>query len=148
MFVVHKVEKKHVLASFWLAEWGYEFFKETMSHNRFQEIMWFLRLTKRRPVAEVWDRFVQNSIACYKPGADITTDEQLFPTKARCSFSQYIASKPNNSGIKFHIDIDTKYMVNSAPYLVKNEMQRPSQRQGESLTCLFYFPQTGQGTTG
>lgn len=93
--------KKHVLTSFWSAEWGYEFFKETMSHNRFQEIMWFLHLTKRRPVAEVWDRFVQNSIACYKPGADITVDEQLFPTKARCTFSQYIASKPNNVGIKW-----------------------------------------------
>lgn len=31
--------KKHVLASFWSAELGYEFFKETVSRNRFEEIM-------------------------------------------------------------------------------------------------------------
>ena len=34
-------------------------------------------------VTEVWERFIQNRIAHYKPGTDITVDEQLFRTKAR-----------------------------------------------------------------
>lgn len=130
------------LASFWSADWGYAFFKETMSRNRFQEIMRFLRFDKKETrrtrlqenkfalVAEVWEKFVQNSIACYKPRTDITVDEQLFPTKARCSFIQYIASKPDKFGIKFWLaaDVDTKYMLNGAPYLGKDETRRPGLR--------------------
>ncbi|XP_073672219.1 uncharacterized protein [Paramisgurnus dabryanus] len=57
------------LASFWSADWGYAFFKETMSRNRFQEIMRFLRFDKKETrrtrlqenkfalVAEVWEKF-------------------------------------------------------------------------------------------
>lgn len=79
-------------------------------------------------MAEVWEKFVQNCIACYKPGADITVDEQFFPTKARFSVIQYIASKPIKFGIQFWLtaEVDTKYMVNSAPYLGKDK--KPDQR--------------------
>lgn len=147
------------LASFWSADWGYAFFKETMSRNRFKEIMRFLRFDKKETrctrlrenkfalVAEVWDRFVQNSIACYKPGADITVDEQLFPTKARCSFTQYIASKPDKFGIKFWLaaDVETKYMVNGAPYLGKDETRRPSQRLGDTVVLKMVDPYLGKG---
>ncbi|XP_051242438.1 activating transcription factor 7-interacting protein 1 isoform X2 [Dicentrarchus labrax] len=129
------------LASFWSAEWGCAFFKETMSRNRFQEIMQFLCFDRRETphtrlrdnkfalMSDVWDRFVQNSIGCYKPGADITVDEQLLPTKARCSFLQYMANKPDKFGIKFWLaaDVDTKYMVNGAPYLGKEETRGPGQ---------------------
>lgn len=147
------------LASFWSADWGYAFFKETMSRNRFQEIMRFLRFDKKETrrtrlqenkfalVAEVWEKFVQNSIACYKPGADITVDEQLFPTKARCSFIQYIASKPDKFGIKFWLaaDVDTKYMLNGAPYLGKDETRRPGQRLGDSVVLKMAEPYVGKG---
>ncbi|KAK7161569.1 hypothetical protein R3I94_004298 [Phoxinus phoxinus] len=112
-----------------------------MSRNRFQEIMRFLSFDRRETrrtrlrdnkfalMSDVWDRFVQNCIACYKPGADITVDEQLFPTKSRCSFIQYIATKPDKFGIKFWLaaDVDTKYMVNGAPYLGKDATRRPGQ---------------------
>ena len=40
------------------------------------------------------NRFVDNNISCYKPGENITIDEQLFSTKSCCRFTQYM---PNNS---------------------------------------------------
>lgn len=106
-----------------------------------------LQESKFALVAEVWEKFVQNSIACYKPGADITVDEQLFPTKARCSFIQYIPSKPDKFVIKFWLaaDVDTKYMLNGAPYLGKDEMRRPGQRLGDSVVLKMVAPYLGRG---
>lgn len=106
-----------------------------------------LRENKFALAAEVWDSFVQNSIACYKPGADLTVDEQLFATKARCSFTQYIASKPDKFGIKFWLaaDVETKYMVNGAPYLGKDKTQGPSQRLGDSVVLKMVETYLGKG---
>ena len=33
-------------------------------------------------ISEIWNRFISNSHACYKPYENISIDEQLFPTKA------------------------------------------------------------------
>ncbi|KAJ8869913.1 hypothetical protein PR048_028922 [Dryococelus australis] len=71
------------------------FFTRTMARNIFCEIMRLLRFDERRTgieriqtdkftlVSYVWNGFEQNSIAYYKPGINITVDEQFFPTKAR-----------------------------------------------------------------
>ena len=42
-------------------------------------------------------------------------DEQLFPTKAHCRFTQYMANKPYKFGIKFWIavDLESKYVLNA-----------------------------------
>jgi len=32
-------------------------------------------------VSRLWNTFIENSQNCYKPAANITVDEQLFPTK-------------------------------------------------------------------
>ena len=70
--------------------WGVAFCKQVMSRNRFKEILRFdnkssrserLRIDKFALFSMVWNRFVENSIACYKPGAFLTVDEQLFPSK-------------------------------------------------------------------
>lgn len=67
--------------------------------------------------------FVKNCRACFKPGANVTVDEQLFPTKARCKFTQYMANKPDKFGIKFWLaaDVDTKYLLNGFPFLGKDD---------------------------
>jgi len=46
-------------------------------------------------------------VACYKPGANITVDEQLFVL-----FTLYMVNKPDKFGIKFWlaVDVETKYM--------------------------------------
>ena len=47
----------------------------------------------------------------YKPGSDVTVDEQLVATRGRCSFRQYIPSKPGKFEIKIFWagDSETSY---------------------------------------
>ena len=84
-----------------------------MSRNRCREIMRFLRFDLRNKrsarlqtdkfalISDIWNRFVDNGISCYKPGENITIDEQLFPTKSRHRFTQHMLNKPDKLGIKF-----------------------------------------------
>ena len=108
-----------------------------MSRNRFKEIFRFFRFDKKSSRSErlriykfallsmLWNRFVENSIACYKPGIFLTVDEQLFPSKARCPFTQFMASKPDKYGQKYWLaaDKDSKYIVNGFPYVGKDELE-------------------------
>ena len=116
---------------------AFRFFQQTMCRNRFREILrflWFalrstrsvdLQYDKFSLISKVGNAFISNSIACDKPGANITVDEHLFPTKARCRFTQYIASKPDKFGIKFWLaeDVETKYIVDDLLYLGKDELR-------------------------
>ncbi len=69
-----------------------------------------LQTEKFALASEVWKSFIENSVLCYKPEKNVTDDEQLFPTKARRRFTQYIAKKPDKFGIKFWLlaDVDSK----------------------------------------
>ena len=100
----------------WQKHWCWEllvcamensFFTETMSRNFFHEILRFLHFDLRETrrahlqvdkfalISEVWNGFVAMfSIACCNRSENITVDEQLFPTKAWCCFTQYKAKKP------------------------------------------------------
>jgi len=81
-----------------------------------------LKSDKFALASEVWQRFIDNCFPCYTPGENLTADEQLFPSKARCIFTQIIANKPDNFGIKFWmlVDNDTKYLCNAFLYLGKD----------------------------
>ena len=110
-----------------------------MTREKFKHILQFIRFDKRTErsrrlqsnkfalVSKIWDRFTENSQACYQPGQNITVDEQSFPSKAKCRFTQYMPNKPNKFGIKFWLasDVSSKYILNGFPYLGKDE-QRPS----------------------
>ncbi|XP_044078407.1 uncharacterized protein LOC122888254 [Siniperca chuatsi] len=94
--------------------------QNVLSIKRFREIMKILRFDKKETrrvrlqddkfalVSATWNKFVQNSIACYKHGANITIDEQMFPTKAQCRFIQYMGNKPGKFGIKFWLAADVQ----------------------------------------
>jgi hypothetical protein len=71
--------------------------------------------------SEVWQRFIDNCFLCYRLGENLTADEQLFPSKAKCRFTEYMANKPDKFGIKFWmlVDNDIKYLCNAFPYLGK-----------------------------
>lgn len=62
---------------------------------------------------------------CYKSGAYITVDEQLFPSKAKCRFTQYMPNKPDKFGIKFWLasDVNSEYVINRFSYLGKDEQR-------------------------
>ena len=66
--------------------------------------------------------------------ANITTDEQLLPTEARCKFTQYMGNKPDEFSIKSWLtaDVNSQYMVNGSPYLGKEETWNTSQLVWES----------------
>jgi hypothetical protein len=71
----------------------------------------------------VLSRFVENSQKCYIPEESLTVDEQLFPTKSRCKFTQYMPNKPDKFGIKFWIlaEVKSKYCLNVKPYTGKDD---------------------------
>ena len=66
---------------------------------------------------------------------DITIDEQLFPTKSRSRFTQYMSYKPDKFGIKFWfvIDLESKYILNAIPYPGKDESRSFNQRLSDNV---------------
>ena len=104
--------------SLWKSTWRFPMFNSTLSRQRFKEIMRFLRFDlksdRRQRViydkfcfaSSLWNPFVENCQKTYVPGAYITIDEQLLPSKVRCRFIQYIPNKPDKFGIKFWMAID------------------------------------------
>ncbi|KAJ8417550.1 hypothetical protein AAFF_G00223930, partial [Aldrovandia affinis] len=150
------------LESFWSEKYGVNFFPQAMARNHFREIMGYLRFDdkgtrgtrmetdKFAMTSEVWNAFVQNCIACYKPGENITVDEQLYPTKARCHFThyrKYLSSKPDKFGIKLWlaVDVETKYMVNGFPFLGKDESQQSGEQWSENVVLKLVEPYLNKG---
>nr|XP_012145741.1 PREDICTED: piggyBac transposable element-derived protein 4-like [Megachile rotundata] len=153
-------EAKNLKLSYlWLEKWGPEFFRRTMSRDKFKQILRFIRFDKRTErsrclqtnkfalVSEIWDKFIENSQACYQPGQNITVDEQLFPTKARCKFIQYMPNKPNKFGIKFWLasDVSSKYILNGSVYLGKDEQRPSSMLLSEHVVLKLVEPYTNCG---
>ena len=85
-------------------------------------------------ISTVWDRFIRNSQNCYKPGAYITVHEQLFPSKTKCSSTQYMPNKPDKFGI-----------INGFLYLEKDERRENSIPLGEFVVLRLMEPFTGCG---
>lgn len=143
----------------WSKTWGIHFFSKVMPRDRFKEIMKFLRFDHRSErslrlqqdkfalISDVWKKFIENCLSCYKPGENVTVDEQLFSTKVRCRFLQYIANKPDKFGIKFWlcVDVDSKFVLNGFPYLGKDESRPQNQSLGESVVMRLVEPFANAG---
>ena len=135
------------LHDIWTERWGVPLCKSAMSRNRFSKILRFLRFDvksnrlqrlqtdKFALLSEVWNHFVSNCCTCYKPGAFITIDEQLFPSKARCPFTQFMASKPAMFGQKCWLAVDKegKYLINGFPYVGKDETRSANERVADHV---------------
>ena len=147
----------------WSKEWGQLIFRNTMSRDRYQEIMKHLRFDdffsrrQRREtdkfclISEVWNCFIENCKKCYVPNCDLTIDEQLFPCKTRRPFIQYMGNKPDKFGIKFWLlaDAQSKYLCNGIPYLGSDPSQsRCSDLPGDvCLTLLQPYYKKGYNVT-
>ena len=139
-----------------------------ISKDRFKEILQFLQFDKKSSQSErlqtdkfalfstAWNRFIENCIACYKFEVFLTMDDQLFPSKARCFFTRFIAFKPDKYGQKYWlvIDKDSKYVANGFSYVEKVELlstdklvsdhiviklAEPYLRKGRNITTDNYF---------
>ena len=95
----------------------------------------------------VWNRFVENSIACYKPGTFLMIDEQLFPSKAGCPFTQFMTAKPDKYGQKYWlaIDKDSKYIVNGFPCIGKDELRSNKERVSGRVVMKLAEPYLKKG---
>uniref|UniRef100_A0A9J7ZN22 PiggyBac transposable element-derived protein domain-containing protein n=1 Tax=Cyprinus carpio carpio TaxID=630221 RepID=A0A9J7ZN22_CYPCA len=98
-------------------------------------------------ISSVWGSFVTNCITSYNPGLHITVDEQLFPSKTRCCFLQYIATKPDKFGIKFWVacDLKSKYICNVLPYLGKDPSRPSGERLSENVVMRLMEPFLDKG---
>ncbi|KAK7896359.1 hypothetical protein WMY93_021684 [Mugilogobius chulae] len=133
LYVRGAFSKNIEMESLWSGEWGLPFFQSTMPRSRYRDIMRHLRFDRREErmvrlstdkfalATDVWQWFVANSIRCYRPSDNLTVDEQLFPTKARCRFTQYMANKRTN------------------------EARPPGQRLGESVVLKLVEPFMDKG---
>ena len=92
-------------------------------------------------ISDVWNRFVNNSISHYKPGENITIDEQLSLTKSHCRYTQYIPNKPDKFCIKFWLaDVESKYILNSIPNLGKDGSRPSTQMLRENIVTTLMEP--------
>lgn len=110
---------------------GVEIFRLTMSLNRFRFLLSSLRFDDKRtrterkmldklaPIREFYDRFVENCKTGYSLSEFVTIDEKLEAFRGRCSFRQYIPSKPNKYGLKIFALADAKvyYTYNLEVYV-------------------------------
>uniref|UniRef100_A0A3B1KIL6 Chromo domain-containing protein n=1 Tax=Astyanax mexicanus TaxID=7994 RepID=A0A3B1KIL6_ASTMX len=146
------------LDDYWSSDLGNPIFLKTLTRQRFRDIMRHLRFDDKNTraarhetdkfamISELFYKFVQNSIASYVPGENITVGEQLFPTKARCRFAQYVLNK-DKFGLKFWVaaDADTKYVLNIFPYLGKDEGKLSGQRVKDSVVTRLVEPFLDKG---
>uniref|UniRef100_A0A8C5HKK6 PiggyBac transposable element-derived protein domain-containing protein n=1 Tax=Gouania willdenowi TaxID=441366 RepID=A0A8C5HKK6_GOUWI len=161
VIIMRGVTKVPSLRDSWSANLGNPWIIATMSRNRFQDIMRHLRFDdmftrseraetdKFAAISDVWGSFVTNCITSYNPGRHITIDEQLFPTKTRCCFLQYIATKPDKFGLKFWVacDLKSKYICNVLPCLGKDPSRPSGERLSESVVMRLMEPFMNKGRT-
>ena len=78
------------------------------------------------------ERFIESCKECYIPDADITVNEQLFPSKSKCPLTQYIVSKPG-LGSKANL----KILLGEFPYVL-NYGRRPAKYFVLLILRFFY----------
>jgi hypothetical protein len=150
-------QKNFPMNLLWSESMGSAAFRSTMARNRFRDIKKNIRFdvkstrSSRLPtdkfcmVSHILKRFVENSQKSYIPEENLTVDEQLFPTKARCPFTQFMPNKPDKYGVKFWIlaEVLSKYCLNILPYLGKDEERVGS--LGSHVVMNLMTPYFGQG---
>ncbi|CAF3081518.1 unnamed protein product [Rotaria sp. Silwood2] len=101
-----------------------------VGHNNHESITELWGISKNRPIFHATmplRRFKQLS-QHFIPSDNLTVDEQLVPFQGRCSFVQYMPTKPAKYGIKFWVlcDADSRYVLALELYTGKvgNVVQR------------------------
>jgi hypothetical protein len=119
------------IRAMWSASEGRTCVRQFMVRSRFELITRFLRFdlastrqcrrqqSKFAPMGSVYDMWEQTLSRPFIPHEYVTVDETLVSFRGRCSFKQYMPSKPAKYGIKFWClcDAITGYCLRMRPYL-------------------------------
>lgn len=133
--------------SIWSESEGRRCINQFMSRNRFDMITKFLRFdlsnsrnirrqkTKFAPMGSIYDMWQQKLGKPYIPHEYVTVDETLVPFRGRCSFKQYMPSKPAKYGLKFWClcDAKTGYCLKMKPYLGTDHGDNRVQNLGKKV---------------
>ncbi|XP_055354003.1 piggyBac transposable element-derived protein 4-like [Paramacrobiotus metropolitanus] len=131
----------------WHSTRGRPLYAAVMSRDRFIKICRALSFDRKSTraarrtvdrmcvVRELWDHWVPVLRNSFSPGCYTTVDEQLYPFRGRCSFKQFMKSKPAKYGLKFwaFADADTSYVLNIQLYTGKAPGQLPERNQGRRV---------------
>uniref|UniRef100_A0A915ENP4 PiggyBac transposable element-derived protein domain-containing protein n=1 Tax=Ditylenchus dipsaci TaxID=166011 RepID=A0A915ENP4_9BILA len=140
--------KNEPVPMLWNMNIGRECIRNGVARNRFYQILRFLRfddaerrrrLPERRdklaPIRKVFESFNVNLRRAYTSSECVTVDEQLTTFRARCSFREYIPSKPGKYGKKSWLlcDSDTSYVLNAQVYTGRDPQQSREVNQGQRV---------------
>lgn len=108
-------------------------------------------------LAAVRDIFVENCKESYSLSAYVTIEEKLGAFKGKCSFRQYIPSKPAKNGLNLFASVDSKsfytgnleiyagkqpegtYSISNAPKDVVERLVAPIRKRGRNITADNWF---------
>ena len=95
----------------------------------------------------MWNRFIDNCISCYTSGGFFIVDKQLFPSKCRCPFTQFMASKPDKYGQKYWLALDKecKCAVNRFQYVGRDKTRSRDERVSNQVIKLLLKPYLNKG---
>ena len=158
------------LVTVWEPLIGQDFVRATMSKNRCFQLLNTLRFDdkdtrrarqtreKLAPISELFEIHSANLERYFVPGPFLTVDEQLVPFRGRCSFIQYIPSKPAKYGLKLFwvCDAQSYYPLKCIVYTGKMsripvilgenqghrvvlELVQPYQNKGRNITMDNFF---------
>ncbi|CAG9577485.1 unnamed protein product [Danaus chrysippus] len=149
---------------------GIEVFRNTMTRQRFSFLINSLRFDdsstrtarvaddRLAPIRDIFEIFVKNCQNAYTPYEYLTIDEELVAFRGRCSFRQYIPSKPAKYGLKIYALVDAKtfytmnleiycgkqpdnspYTVSNKPFDVVDRLVRCVSGSGRNITMDNFF---------
>jgi len=148
---------------------GVEMFRLVMLLKRFQFLLRCLRfdnihdrserkkIDKLAPIRWIFEEFVSGCRKNYIIGEFVTIDEMLEAFRGRCSFRQYIKSKPDKYGIKIFSLADARnyytsnmeiyvgkqpegpFVVDNSAFSVVKRLTLPIQNSGRNVTTDNWF---------
>lgn len=149
---------KEPLQNLWHPIHGRPIFSATFGFQRFKLLLRLLRFDDRATrnvrfrhdkfaaIREIFTEFQNSILRLYWHHDTITIDEQLYPSRNRCPFLQYMPKKPSKFGIKFWMaaDAETHYVLCINPYLGKENENRQG-TLGEAVVLRLVAPFNDSG---